>query len=262
MEEKKEYKAIGSYSINGGEEKEFTISYTNTVENEENISKLFDLLNSPVKLILNGGKLGVTGIKKFFLTLFLFTTANTILFFYAISRLFVVPFEASHIFYVILVFVIGLGVTIYAQYRTYHYVIIDTIRVIYENLTPFFEKISAILIDKASGVFKGSEKTSDTQLAKKVNIGKLVNSSFKKMPKILRKGITLVLSKVPIIGMLMAIRNDIVNGDSTIASNKLHQQIDGFISNTIFGNNTIKWIWWLLPLNIIFLVFLIHSKIG
>ena len=35
-----------------------------------------------------------------------------------------------------------------------------------------------------------------------------------------------------------------------------------FISESIFGNNHTKWVWWLLPLNILILLFLIKSKIG
>jgi len=259
---KKEYSIEGIFQINGNEEKEFEITYDNIPENEGNNNKLLQLLNHPWRLIKEGGKLGVNGVKRFFTVLFLFSISNTILFFYSISRLFSTDFEFSKIFFVFLVLIIGLGITIYSSYRTYQYVIIDTIRVIYENLSSFFKKISELIIDKSEGLFQSKVDLSDNELKKALDFGKIVNSKYQKIPKFLRKGIILILNKIPFVGMLIDLKEEISKGNKLEASTKLYNKMDGFISESIFGNNNTKWVWWLLPINILILIILIKFKIG
>lgn len=254
---KKEYSAKAQ-TMNS----EFEITYDNSVENEANNNKLLQLLNHPWKLIKEGGKLGVTGVKRFFTVLLLFSISNTILFFYAISRLFSVDFKFSGLFYVFLVLIIGLVLTFYATYRTYQFVIIDTMRVIYESLSSFFQKISNLIIDKAESLFNGKVNISDNQLTKAFDFGKMVNTKFQKTPKFLRKGIILILNRIPLVGMLMDLKEDISKGNKVEASTKLYNKMDSFISESIFGNNNTKWVWWLLPLNILVVFLLIKYKIG
>ena len=259
---KEKYKIEGIYQVNGNEEKEFEIEYDNLPENEENNNRLLELLNHPWRLIKEGGKLGVNGVKRFFTVLFLFAFSNTILFFYSISRLFSTNFEFLKIVFVLLVLIIGLGVTIYSAYRTYQYVIIDTMRVIYENLSSFFHKISELIIDKVENLFQGKVDLTDNQLTKALDFGKMVNSKYQKTPKFLRKGIILILNRIPFVGMLIDLKQEISQGNKVEASTKLYNKMDGFISDSIFGNNNTKWVWWLLPLNVIILFIFIKIKIG
>jgi hypothetical protein len=259
---KKKYTIEGTYQVNGNEEKEFEIEYDNLPENEENNNRLLELLNHPWRLIKEGGKLGANGVKRFFTVLFLFAFSNTVLFFYAVSRLFSTDFEFIKILFVLLVLIIGLGITIYSAYRTYQYVIIDTMRVIYENLSSFFHKISELIIDKVENLFQGKVDLTDNQLTKAMDFGKMVNSKYQKTPKFLRKGIIMVLNKIPFVGMLIDLKEEILQGNKVEASTKLYNKMDVFISDSIFGNNNTKWVWWLLPLNIIILIVLIKLKIG
>jgi len=259
---KEKHSVEGTYQINGNDEKEFEINYDNLSKDEGKKNKLIELLNHPWRLIKEGGELGVNGVKRFFTVLFLFSLSNTILFFYSISRLFSSDFEFSKLFFVFLVLIVGLAITIYSAYRTYQYVVIDTIRVIYENLSSFFHKISELIIDKVEGVFKEKVDISDNQLAKALDFRKIVNSKYQKTPKFLRKGIVLILNKIPFFGMLVDLKEDISYGNKLEASEKLYSKMDGFITNSIFGNNNTKWVLWLLPINIIVLILLIKFKIG
>jgi hypothetical protein len=259
---KKKYTVEGTYQVNSNGEKEFEIEYDNLPENEESNNRLLELLNHPWRLIKEGGKLGVNGVKRFFTVLFLFAFSNTILFLYAVSRLFSTDFEFIKILFVLLILIIGLGITIYSAKRTYQYVIIDTMRVIYENLSSFFHKISELIIDKAENLFQGKVDLTDNQLTKAIDFGKMVNSKYQKTPIFLRKGIIMVLNKIPFWGMLIDLKEEILRGNKVEASTKLYNKMDVFISDSIFGNNNTKWVWWLLPLNIIILIVLIKLKIG
>jgi hypothetical protein len=258
----KKYKFKGTYSFNNNEEKDFEIEYDNLVENEEENNKLFQLLQTPLSLLKEGGNLGITGVKRFFTVLFLFAISNTILFFYSVIRLFSTSFEFSKIGYVFLIFILGVGITIYAAYRTYHYVIIDTLRVIYENLSSLFKKIAALIIDKVAGLFERKKEVSEDQLTKALDFKKMVNSKFQIVPNFLRKGIIRILYKIPFVGMILEVKDDIKKGNKAEASVKLYTKMDNFITEYIFGSNNTNWVWWVLPANIIVLFVLIKLKIG
>ena len=256
----KNYSIEGTYQASGGDKNE--IHYNNNPENEEKNNKLIQLLNHPWRLIKEGGKLGVNGVKRLFTVLLLFSISNTILFFYSINRLFSTGFEFSKLLVVLLVLIIGVGLTIFSAYRTYQYIVIDTLRVIYENLSSFFQRISELIIDKVESVFQGKADLSNNQLTKALDFGKMVNSKYQKLPKFLRKGIILILNRIPFVGMLIDLKEDILNGHKAEASTKLYNKMQGFIVDSIFGNNNTRWVWWLLPLNIIILLLLIKLKIG
>jgi len=259
---KKKYSIEGTFQVNGSEEKRFEIEYDNLPENEENNNKLLQLLHHPWRLIKEGGKLGVKGVRRFFAVLFLFSLTNTILFFYSISRLFSTEFEFNKILFVLLVLLLGLAITIYSAYRTYQFVIIDTMRVIYENLSSFFQKISERIVDKAESKFKGQVDLTKDQVAKALDLGKMVNSRYQSAPGFLRRGILMILKRVPFAGMLMDLKDEISQGNKAEASAKLYTKMDGFITNSIFGNNHTRWVWLLWPLNILILALIIQYKIA
>lgn len=90
----------------------------------------------------------------------------------------------------------------------------------------------------------------------------MINSRYQKAPSFLKKGIILILNRIPFAAMLLDLQDDILNGKKVEASKKLYIKMDDFISNILFGNNNTKWIYWLLPLNIIAVILLIKFKIG
>ncbi len=265
-EEKKEYKAGGFYQKNDEAPKEFEITYENSPEKQENTYKLMELLASPSpwRILFEGGKLGVKAIKHFFLIVFLFLFTNTILFFYALTRWFMTGLEINkpNLLAILFTFLLGLAATLYAAHQAYGYVLIDTIRVIYENLASLFQKICEIIIDKAEAIFKGKKQVSDKALANALDFGKMINEKFQKVPRFIRRGVIFIMDKIPVVGMLMELKDDLEAGNKEDASFKLYMSIDDFIQENIFGNNTVSWIWWLLPLNIIVIGILIRSQIG
>jgi hypothetical protein len=204
----------------------------------------------------------VHGAKRFFSVLFLFSLSNTVLFLFAIVRAFSTDFAFSKLLYLFLVLVIGICFTIYAAYRTYQYVVIDTMRVVYGDLAPYFQKVSEHLVDKVAGTIQGKVGLSDEQLTKAMDLGNLINSKFTGTPRFLRKGIVLILKRIPIAGMLLDLKEELSMGNKQAVSAKLYTQVDSFISGSIFGKNNTNWVWWLLPVNVLVLLLLIGSKIG
>lgn len=258
----KKYTVEGTYQVNNGEEKEFSFDYTNTEENEENNNKLLEIINKPYKLILQGGKHGVRGARRFFSVVFLFLIANIFMVFYAINRIIATGFGFGKTFMLVIIFLAGIGFTIYAGYRTYQYVVIDTIRVIYENSSSLFKRISDLIISNVEKVFTGKKDVKQSDVKKALNFSKMVHEKYQKVPRFIRKGLIMVLKRVPFVGMLADLQEEITSGNSSVASAKLYTKVDGFISGTVFGNNNTKWVLWLLPLNILILYLLIRWNIG
>lgn len=246
------------------DENDQILDNTNVTESTEKNKRLLQLLDksNPWPLIREGGKLGVNGVKRFFTIVFLFSITNTLLFFYAIAQLVSNGFALGKVFFLLLVLLVGVGFTIYAAYRTYEYVVIDTMRVIYENLTSFFQKICLTIVEKAASLIKSKTNLTDDQLTKALDFGKMVNEKYKKTPKFLRKGAILLLKRIPLVSMLIALKNAITSENKLEASQKLYNKIDGFISDNILGNNHTRWVCWLLPLNIVILGLIIHFQLS
>lgn len=231
--------------------------------NGNKANKLFKLLeNNSWKLLVEGGKLGVKGVKRFFTIVLLFVFTNLILFTYAISRVYITGIDTNKVLFVLLTLGIGLGVTIYAWYQTYQFVIIETIRAVYDHLSVYFKKISDHIIDRVEPLFLGKAEVSNNQISKALDFGNLINSKFKKIPKLLRRGIIYILNQVPLVDIIIDLREDIQNGDKEEASSKLFEEINEFITDIIFGDNDTQWVWWLLPLNIAVVLVIVYFKIG
>lgn len=229
--------------------------------NEEN-SKILELLEHPWRLLKEGGKFGIDGVKKMFTHAFLFGFTNFFLFLYAIYRFFASELSVPHAGYILLVLAIGVGITAYAIYRTYNYLIINTLGALYANSSSFFQKIVAGIIDKVDGLIDGTKEVTDAQLQKAISLGNMVNEKYAKMPGLFRKGMNLLLNRIPIVSMVMEIKGDLKTGDKAGASIKLYTKMDNFVTESIFGSNNTNWVWWLLPLNVVISLIIIRWKIG
>lgn len=258
----KKFSIKGTYQVSGSEEKEFEISYDNSEANEEQNEQLFRLLDQPLQLLLNGGQYGVGSLKRFFGVVVLFCITNVLLFFYALIRLFMGGVEGSKMTYLGLLLLLCIGICVYVAYRMYQYVILNVMEMIFNNLKGLFQKLCSLMIDKAEGLWNAKAGTSGAALRQAINFEDLLNNRFVRMPRILRKGLSMVLSKVPLLGMLADLENEILGGGKEAASQRLYEKMNQFVVDTIFANNDTKWVWWMLPLNIVIVIMLIHAKIA
>lgn len=259
---KKKYKVEGHYQINDGEVKDFDIEYENLEENEERKSKIRELLNheSIWPFLLNASKYGVRSIWKFFAVIFLFFYLNAGSFLYGLYAVFNSGQYGLKAPFMLLLFFIGIGFTGYVAYKAYHVMMFDVVRVMYENSRSFFHKVCSIIIDKVSGVFKGNVKVTDKELAKALNYASIVNDNFNHIPWFVRKGAIFILKRVPVIGMLIRLKEDLVAGDNDLASNKLLGLLDDGVA-VLFEQINYKWIWPLLFGNWLIIFLILKSKV-
>lgn len=231
-------------------------------KNEGQTKKIIKLLDHPWQLITQGGKLGINGVKRFFSILFLFVTVNILLFFFCLYRFFVTDFTFTKLGMVFFVLIIGILITIHAMYRTYRYVLVNAIQVIYENMTPFFYKIVEDLIHKTEKAFEEKIDIKSSHFAKSIDFSKTIHNKYKKSPRLLRKGILLILKRIPFSSLLLEMREDVISGNKQQACEKLFGKMNDFLNDRIFGNNHTRWVYWLLPVNILVIIALILIKLG
>ncbi|MCH8554449.1 MAG: hypothetical protein LAT76_04770, partial [Schleiferiaceae bacterium] len=142
---------VSGSSVNKIEEIEISdlsVEQESLEKGKERSKKLLALLGHPLRLLKEGGKLGLTGVKRFLFVVMLFALTNIVLFSIALGRMLTTGFEFSKLFVVFLVFLIGVSFTIYAGYRTYQYVLISAMIVINNELSSLFMKISETIVGK------------------------------------------------------------------------------------------------------------------
>lgn len=255
-------KITGSYTINNQETKSFEIEYELSPEKEAKTNQLMELLDKPWKLIKQGGNYGVRGVKRFFTIILSFMFCNILLFFYSLIKAFSSGFEFGKLGFVFLILIFGIAATIFAGYKTYQFIVLDTMRVIYENMSSLFKKMSDALIDKSEEFLKDKLEVKNEQLQKTLDISKIITEKYDAVPSILKKGIFMVMEKIPVVGMITDLREDILEGKKDEASSKLYQKMNAFISDSIFSKNNTNWVFWMLPANIIIVLLIVAFKIS
>lgn len=234
----------------------------NSIVSDEKGSKLIQLLESPWKLIKDAGSFGIRGVKRMATIVVVFSFTNIALFFYALASMFSNTFDASKLSYLMLVTAIGFAITFYAGYRAYQFLLVNALSAVYKSFTPLFEKLCAKIIDKAEIALSKKENLTNPELSKAIDYGHLVNEHYNSLPGLLKSGANIILNKIPFRDMLLELNRDIKEGNKEDASIKLFMKADGFINEYYFGKNNTKWVYWLLPLNIIIQVLIVKFKIG
>jgi len=219
-----------------------------TQPNQDNFARLMQLSEHPLRLLREGSKIGLGSVGRLCGILLLFCTVNLLLLGYAIYK--------WNIGAIALVMILGLLCTAYAGKRTYLIVILDLAKLVYKNTSPLFHIICAQIVEHIS---KFREKQAiNIQIEKVINVQKIIEDKLGKVPRIITNSVSFVLKQIPITNMLSDIQNVFVSGDKEQATAFLHEKIDKYVEESIFCKNTITWIFWLLPLNVIIpLIYLI-----
>ena len=162
--------------------------------------------------------------------------------------------------YIFIVAIIGFIFTIIATYKMYRYNLIKGFSSVYKHISPFFQKISAFVVHKSEDLLNGKTNLKNNKNSKAIDVKKMLNESYDKVPGFLKFGMTFIINRIPFVEMLTDLKEEMNENDKEAASKKLYGKMDNYINDSVFGNNTKKWIYWLLPLNIIVQLVFIYLK--
>lgn len=213
------------------------------------------------ELIKDAGRQSLKAIKWFIIVLLSFGLPNIIFFIISLFKYSNRALNESSICLFIVLFV-GLISTAFALYCTYKYILVDTLHIAYKYLTPLFKRICVKIIDKV--ISGGNKLMGKRDIEKALNVSSLMIEVYgKKLPGYLLKSVLFIVKRIPFSDFLFNMQDDLKGGgkDSKALSEMLYAQLDVYITNTFFRNNSMKWIVWFLPLNIIIqTILLIYIK--
>lgn len=206
-------------------------------------------IRKPVDLLKKAGKLGLKGVTTFLVVSSVFSIINIVFFVYAVL-LSILTVNAS--FYASLaILVFSFVFVVFAIKKTYSYIFINILKSIYIDCQPIIKRFCFSLVDKAAEHLNKTNGNDSLKL-KSTDVYTIFDNSLKIIPPFAKKTLWLLLKRIPFVKFI----NDdiapvIISGDKTEASRLLFIKTDDYIIQHIFGSNTLNWLFWLLPLNII-----------
>lgn len=211
------------------------------------------------QVIRDTGKQSLKAAKWFILITILFVFLNILFLIISLTKYSGVDKTTMNTVYLVLSILIGIGVTIVAFSNTYKYLLIDTLHIVYKYLTPFFKKLSINIIEKVSA--KSENYSSNKNIQKSFNIGNVLLEVYgKKVPGIIQKAILFLIKRIPFSDFIFNMKDELEqknDRDDKRLSEILYQQINQYIQQSVFLGNSMKWIMWLLPVNIVLQIILI-----
>ena len=206
--------------------------------------------------IKESGKFGINAIFSTLTTVLLFSIVNIAIFIYAIYN----GFDNHKTLFIFIVALIGFLFTFIAGYKMYRYILINAFSSIYKHIAPFFQKISAFVVDKSEDLLNGKTNLKNKKNSKSIDVKKMLNDKYTKVPGFIKFGMTFIINSIPFVEMLGDLKEEMDDDNKEIASQKLFGKMDDFIHKSVFDNNSKKWIYWLLPLNIVVQLIFIYLK--
>ena len=219
-------------------------SLSSTKEKLEGISTFMD---GPGKLIVEGGKFGVVGVIKILMTIVLFGGANLMLLLYAGYRGAVADSNSMNILYGGVVLIIGIIMTIVAGVKMYNFVRVDAIRLAYEKIRPYLPELFVKLVNQ---VADQKVDPNNPNIQQALGIASFFNSAFMKLPSIVRRFLVRRIERLPFAQFFRELHAELVKGNRQAVADTIYQRTDTYLTE-FFSDNTLRWILWLLPLNIV-----------
>ncbi len=232
----------------------------NQNQDVESFSVLMQFSEHPLRLLREGGKRGLGSVGRLLGIMLLFGGINVLLFGYAAYRLLWLAYSHQNVGTFVVSICLGLLCLAYAGYRAYFGVVLDLAKFVYQNASPLFHTICGRIVDHASELMTNRSATAmdGKMMGKMVDVKNIMAEKYGKAPRVLQNSVSFILKRIPIAGMLFEMKDVLTPDGKEKATEMLHQRIDRYVEESLFSQNTISWIFWLLPVNVIVLLFLIR----
>jgi len=220
------------------------------IEESDNRDSVREQFGDAVK---GGIRTGAKGFARVLMVVFLFMILNAVLLFYAM-RSFNAAENSNYVYFGIIVFAC-LGFIVFAGFKAYKSVLIDGMRMVFVGSSDILHKISAGLVDNmAENIANQGEGL------KEKDAFQYVEKYFIKLPSPMRIALTWIVKRVPLTQFIHEVLSEIKAGNKAAASEHLFTNINDFVLNTLLENKPLRFLLWLLPLNL--LVVLLLTSFG
>jgi|GEM_PF-2321331 len=234
----------------------------NLQANDPQSKQLIGMLGHPLRLLRNSGKEGLRALRNFFIMLVLFVLSNMIFFALGLYSYFTGDAETGAIGWVFVLVLIGIVCTALAAYRGYQYLIIEMMHQIYRTMDGVMRKLCNSIIDKVRVLLNNSHEVGQEKFEQQINLTVIVRERYRSSPRLFRKGLIMMLSRIPLFPFVQELHDEIEAGDRAASSKKLHLKLDGFIEEKIFGTNSNQMMLIILLINVLGSLLIITYKLG
>ena len=243
-----------TYQNNNGEEKEVNFTL------DPKVTQLLNGLKNPLTLIKNSAQFGIKGAGAMFGVIAVAVIINVLFFIIAFVVTALNYFEKGLIS-LGLVTVLGYIFAFIMIRKAYSFAITKVIEAIYRGVTPLFKRLCDAIVSKTADEL-AKHKSPDIFMKNSVSLYGIYNDKLEMLPAFARKALWFVVKRIPFVKFFnKEITDTIVAGDKQKASEVLFSRTDGYINENIFEANNLKWLWWMLPLNIAVQLALIIMKL-
>lgn len=189
-------------------------------------------------LLQVSGKLGLKGVMYFSTTLFLFAFMNLSILTASIFLLRSYLESTHYAISLIGIFILGVAFSALAIYMIYKYLIIESLSLAYNQLTPFLQRFSNIIAEKTTIAQGGvAGKGLDTMVNTDAVLTEVYGS---KVPRLIRKAIKLVLGLIPFAPILLRVKDKVAKENRADVGVVIFEEIDYYIQHSIFNENSMK----------------------
>lgn len=223
--------------------------------NAEQWTALLEIADRPLRFLWHGGKYGARSAGKFIGVLALFAVTNLGLFAFFLYRLFAYGYSHGDLSWVLAGVLLGILFTAYAVYRAYFVVLVDTSKFVYDRSTPLFRRICTQIVGHARELYDSKHDIGGRKLDQVIDFSSLVSEQYgKRCPRLVRNGISFLLTRIPVVGMLFELKQVITDGDREQAGIMLYDKVDRYLHESVFEPNNMRFVFWLLPINVVALI--------
>ncbi|MFK7970662.1 MAG: hypothetical protein AB8F95_09850 [Bacteroidia bacterium] len=227
------------------------IPYETTEEEEAFSDELFALLDEPLQYITQGEDYGLKGVKRFFLIVGIFILTGIIAIGFGLYRAFSIGVTLQFLGIVGLMFAVGVGFTVFAGYRAYQYAGGHATIAVFRTFAPVFKGLLRFMILRVKAAFEGKNEDYEKNLREAADMTKALHARYGRAPYLLKFALNFVVKQIPFIQILEGMKDEVMNGNETGASEMLYHEFDTHILGALADSLNTNWFWWLFPLFIL-----------
>lgn len=225
-------------------------------------TELWGMFGKPLKLLASSGKAGLKAVRSFALILALIAGSNVIFLAVALYKYFAGDAPTDAIVWVFACLIIGIAATAFAAYRGYQFILVEVMQQVYKSMRGIFEKLSETVVEKTSRLMQKKEDIGPEEFSKEINLLVIVREKYSKSPRLFRRGIVLLLRKVPLFPFIQEVHGDIAANRNEEATKKLHGLFDAFMEEEIFGKNSNQGMLIIFLINVLSCMLIITYNLG
>jgi|GEM_PF-6393185 len=186
-------------------------------------------------------QIGVKRLVLLGLVVLLVSSLNTAAFLGNIILMASEGFHAGELLRLFLILVMGMASTLYVIWRIYGVLSVEAFKLFYDQMTPQVKELSARVVVAVKRNMKD----------KHVEKGRLITEQLKGFPWVFRFPVKLLLKHIPILKLINSAQKALTERDEKYAIQAFHKELDEVIKEVYLEATELKWLYWLLPVIVI-----------